>query len=193
MSAAPSSAIDEPHAPRPVGSRQRCRSASSDSGRRSQNSATCAEYKGRDRALYPEDGTPGSTKPKAGLAITLIHGAGVHCPSPRIVTYSRPFAPMARPCDPEPPDHVWAGAIHRGLDTGGVVGWVRAVGRRCASSGGWGHAAVKAIRPSCSRRCRRRWGVATPQLGCGITRSASVTRPVTRIQACWRHRGCAVV
>jgi hypothetical protein len=106
MGAAPSSAIDEPHAPRPVGSRQRCRSASSDSGRRSQSSATCAEYKGRDRALYPEDGTPGSTKPKAGLAITLIHGAGVHCPSPRIVTYSRPFAPMARPCDPEPPDHV---------------------------------------------------------------------------------------
>jgi hypothetical protein len=34
MGAAPSSAIDEPHAPRPVGSRQRCRSASSDSGRR---------------------------------------------------------------------------------------------------------------------------------------------------------------
>jgi hypothetical protein len=83
---------------RPVGSRQRCRSVSSDSGRRSQSSATCTEYKGRDRALYPEDGTPGSTKPKAGLAITLIHGAGVHCPSPRIVTYSRPFAPkLPRP------------------------------------------------------------------------------------------------
>jgi hypothetical protein len=98
MGAAPSNAIDEPHAPRPVGSRQRCRSASSDSGRQSQSSATCTEYKGRDRALYPEDGTPGFTKPKVGLTITLIHGAGVHCPSPRIVTYSRPFAPkLPRP------------------------------------------------------------------------------------------------
>src|SRR5512134_1776499 len=28
--------------------------------------------------------------PKSGLAMTLIQGAGVHCPSPRTVTYSRP-------------------------------------------------------------------------------------------------------
>ena len=31
--------------------------------------------------------------PKEGLAITLIQGAGVHCRSPRIVTYSRPSSP----------------------------------------------------------------------------------------------------
>src|SRR5579859_3217047 len=30
--------------------------------------------------------------PKLGLAITLIHGAGVHCPARRMVTYSRPWA-----------------------------------------------------------------------------------------------------
>src|SRR5712692_7635558 len=31
-------------------------------------------------------------KPNTGLAITLIQGAGVCCPSPRTVTYSRPSA-----------------------------------------------------------------------------------------------------
>src|SRR5712691_126406 len=37
-------------------------------------------------------------KPKPEFAITLIHGAGVHRPSPTIVTYSRPSA--AKPPKP---------------------------------------------------------------------------------------------
>src|SRR6202043_3847327 len=31
-------------------------------------------------------------KPKPGFAMTLIQGAGVHCPSPSTATYSRPSA-----------------------------------------------------------------------------------------------------
>jgi hypothetical protein len=36
--------------------------------------------------------------PKPRFATTLIHGAGVHCPAPRIVTYSRPSS--AKPPSP---------------------------------------------------------------------------------------------
>ena len=39
--------------------------------------------------MYPAPDSE-TWKPKAGFAMTLIQGAGVHCPSPRTVTYSRP-------------------------------------------------------------------------------------------------------
>src|SRR2546428_8129207 len=41
--------------------------------------------------VYPEPDSE-TWKPKLGFAITLIHGDGVHRPSPRMVTYSRPSA-----------------------------------------------------------------------------------------------------
>src|SRR5437667_4198224 len=41
--------------------------------------------------VYPEPDSE-TWKPKLGFAITLIHGDGVHRPSPRTVTYSRPSA-----------------------------------------------------------------------------------------------------
>src|SRR5579872_2165775 len=47
--------------------------------------------------VYPPPSTD-VWKPKEGLAMTLIHGAGVHCPSPRMVTYSAPSA--AKPPKP---------------------------------------------------------------------------------------------
>src|SRR5712691_1808767 len=39
--------------------------------------------------VYPEPDSE-TWNPNAGFATTLIQGAGVHCPLPRIVTYSRP-------------------------------------------------------------------------------------------------------
>src|SRR5206468_9987534 len=39
--------------------------------------------------VYPEPDSE-TWNPKPGLATTLIQGAGVHCPSPSTVTYSRP-------------------------------------------------------------------------------------------------------
>src|SRR5438093_6458716 len=39
--------------------------------------------------VYPEPDSE-TWKPKPGFAITLIHGAGVHRPSPSTITYSRP-------------------------------------------------------------------------------------------------------
>src|SRR2546422_6628979 len=47
--------------------------------------------------VYPEPDSE-TWKPKLGFAITLIHGDGVHRPSPRTVTYSRPSA--AKPPNP---------------------------------------------------------------------------------------------
>ena len=47
--------------------------------------------------VYPEPDSE-TWNPKPGFAITLIHGDGVHRPSPRTVTYSRPFS--AKPPSP---------------------------------------------------------------------------------------------
>src|SRR5713101_1155683 len=46
---------------------------------------------------YPDPDSE-TRKPSEGLAMTLTHGAGAHCRSPRIVTYSRP--PRAKPPRP---------------------------------------------------------------------------------------------
>src|SRR5258705_12933214 len=47
--------------------------------------------------VYPEPDSE-TWNPKPGLAITLIHGDGVHPPSPRTVTYS--LASSAKPPSP---------------------------------------------------------------------------------------------
>src|SRR6266511_5474730 len=52
-------------------------------------------------------------KPKSEFAITLIHGAGVHRPSPRIVTYSRPSAS-------KPPNPLKSSRVGCGIATSGV-------------------------------------------------------------------------
>src|SRR6266850_4885307 len=80
--------------------------------------------------VYPEPDSE-TWKPKEGFAITLIQGAGVHCPSPRIVTYSRPSA--AKP--PRPLKNSRSG---RGGKTSNdfVTGRRRASGTKAASDRG---------------------------------------------------------
>src|SRR5712691_10959141 len=70
--------------------------------------------------VYPEPASD-TWKPKLGFAITLIHGAGVHRPWPRIVTYSRPSTA-------KPPNPLKSSRSGGGIATSGV-GFV-AAGRR---------------------------------------------------------------
>src|SRR5260370_32663139 len=64
-------------------------------------------------------------KPNAGLATMLTQGAGVHCPSPRTVTYSRPSSTKPpRPLknsDSCRGDGTFPGASGRGGRRRGVV------------------------------------------------------------------------
>src|SRR5690242_21026804 len=70
--------------------------------------------------------------PNAGLATTLIQGAGVHCPSPRTVTYSRPSS--RKPPSPLKNSDSWRG---EGALPGGSV---RRGRRRGAAGSGGGSA-----------------------------------------------------
>src|SRR5213594_186679 len=73
--------------------------------------------------VYPEPDSE-TSKPNPGFAITLIHGAGVHRPSSRTVTYSRPSP--AKP--PRPLKSSTSG--RRAVTSVGVTG-----GRRGGASG----------------------------------------------------------
>ena len=55
--------------------------------------------------------------------MTLIHGAGVHCPSPRIVTYSRP--PAAKPPRPLKNSSFGGGAAGSGIRSRRPASWRR--------------------------------------------------------------------
>src|SRR3972149_10981733 len=82
--------------------------------------------------VYPEPDSE-TSKPNPGFAITLIHGAGVHRPSPRTVTYSRPFPS-------KPPRPLKSSRSGRRVATSGDNG--AATGRRGraggAAPGPWG-------------------------------------------------------
>src|SRR5438093_11208712 len=93
--------------------------------------------------VYPEPDSE-TWKPKPGFAITLIHGDGVHRPSPRIVTYSRPS--IAKP--PKPFQSSRSG---RGIAT--AAGGFAAGGRRGSAIG---PASGRCARVSCSARVPRR-------------------------------------
>src|SRR2546427_3008783 len=79
--------------------------------------------------VYPEPDSE-TWKPKPGFAITLIHGAGVHRPAPRMITYSRPSS--TKPPRPlknsrsgsgiATSDAGVAGGSRRGAATGGASG-----------------------------------------------------------------------
>src|SRR6185436_6835297 len=58
-------------------------------------------------------------KPKPGLAITLIHGAGVHCPGFRTITYSRPSC--AKPPRPLNSSRSSAGLVPSAVTFAGVA------------------------------------------------------------------------
>src|SRR2546427_1501203 len=107
--------------------------------------------------VYPEPDSE-TWKPKLGFAITLIHGDGVHRPSPRTVTYSRPS--LAKP--PKPFQRSSAG---RGI--GIAAGGFAAAGRRGSAigpgSGRW-------ARVSCSARVPRRLDSTTRATACSTSR-----------------------
>ena len=101
-------------------------------------------------------------KPNAGLATTLIQGAGVHCPSPRTVTYSRPSS--TKP--PRPLKNSNSGRARRGI--GG--GWAARAGRR---RGGSGRARARRVaRESCSARVPCRLRRMARAAACRASRSA---------------------
>src|SRR5688500_10665824 len=88
--------------------------------------------------VYPEPDSE-AWKPKSGFAITLIHGAGVHRPSRRMVTYSRP-------CFAKPPRPLKTSRSGGGIATSGIG--FAAAGRRGrageAASGRWARASCSA-------------------------------------------------
>ena len=93
--------------------------------------------------VYPDPDSE-TWKPNPGFAITLIHGAGVHCPGPRTVTYSRPAASK--------PPRPLKNSSARGDSTTAGTGFA-ASGRR---SGGVGAASGRCARVICSASVPRR-------------------------------------
>src|SRR6267142_5931653 len=107
--------------------------------------------------VYPEPDSE-TWKPKLGFEITLIHGDGVHRPSPRTVTYSRPS--LAKP-----PKPFQSSRSDRGIATAG--GSLVAAGRRGSASG---LASGRCARASCSARVPRRLDSTTRATACSTSR-----------------------
>src|SRR4030095_1853688 len=88
--------------------------------------------------VYPEPSSE-TWKPNDSFAMTLIQGAGVHCPSPRMVTYSRPS-------DAKPPRPLKNSSSGRG-------GGTSARGLAAATRGGGrGVLGARISRTTCSAR-----------------------------------------